>query len=148
MLPALIAQKRLPEPVLKVPDDPRVTRVGRWLRATGLDELPQLWNVLRGQMSLVGPLPEELRHLPHYGPEAGFRFAVRPGLTGPAQVRGPGLSLPERLALERAYLESWTLWQDLHLLLRTVPTLFRDGGAPAPSGASQGALPPGPDGQR
>ncbi|MGQ9459067.1 MAG: sugar transferase [Anaerolineae bacterium] len=129
MLPGLLAQRGLREPVLKVPDDPRVTRVGRWLRATGLDELPQLWNVLKGEMSLVGPRPEEWRLVPFYSPQHEVRFSVRPGLTGPVQVRGPVLSLEERAALELRYLEDWSLGEDLRLLLRTVPKVLRGGNA-------------------
>ena len=129
MLPRLLAERGLVEPVLKVPDDPRVTRVGRFLRATGLDELPQLWNVLRGEMSLVGPRPEEWRLVPYYGPHQEARFSVRPGLTGPVQVRGPVLSLEERAALELAYLRDWSLWEDLRLLLLTVPKVLRGGNA-------------------
>ncbi|MGQ9595716.1 MAG: sugar transferase, partial [Anaerolineae bacterium] len=113
----------------KVPDDPRVTRVGRWLRATGLDELPQLWNVLKGEMSLVGPRPEEWRLVPFYSPQHEVRFSVRPGLTGPVQVQGPVLSLEERAALELRYLEDWSLGEDLRLLLRTVPKVLRGGNA-------------------
>ncbi|MBC7224387.1 MAG: sugar transferase [Anaerolineae bacterium] len=131
MLPALLAERGLREPVLKVPDDPRVTRVGRFLRATGLDELPQLWNVLKGEMSLVGPRPEEWRLVPFYGPQHEARFSVRPGLTGPVQVRGPVLSLEERAALELAYVRNWSLWEDLKLLLQTVPKVLRGGNAAA-----------------
>ncbi|MGC8839512.1 MAG: sugar transferase [Anaerolineae bacterium] len=127
MLPDIIAERGLQEPVLKVPDDPRVTRVGRFLRATGLDELPQLWNVLRGEMSLVGPRPEEWRLVPYYGPHHEARFSVRPGLTGPVQVRGPVLSLEERAALELAYVRNRSLWEDLKLLLQTVPKVLKAG---------------------
>lgn len=129
MLPDIIAERGLKEPVLKVPDDPRVTRVGRFLRASGLDELPQLWNVLKGEMSLVGPRPEEWRLVPYYGPHQEARFRVRPGLTGPVQVRGPILSLEERVDLELSYIRNWSLREDLKLLLRTVPRVLKGGDA-------------------
>jgi lipopolysaccharide/colanic/teichoic acid biosynthesis glycosyltransferase len=88
-------EERLPlssleEPMFKMRDDPRATRLGRLLRKTSLDELPQLWNVLRGDMSLVGPRPEELRLLARYGEAELVRLAVRPGITGPMQVHARG----------------------------------------------------------
>ena len=84
-----------------------MTRVGRFLRRSSLDELPQLINVLRGDMSLVGPRPEQVELVNRYGPEYRFRLTVKPGLTGPMQVFGRGLlSLEERLAVEREYVET------------------------------------------
>ena len=102
----LVALDRLPEPVFKLHGDPRVTRVGRRLRRWSLDELPQLWNVLVGDMSLVGPRPEQLEVVEHYEPEHLGRLAVKPGMTGPMQVYGRGeLTFAERLAVERHYIE-------------------------------------------
>jgi lipopolysaccharide/colanic/teichoic acid biosynthesis glycosyltransferase len=105
----------------KLPTDPRVTRVGRILRKLSLDELPQLWNVLRGEMSLVGPrpvLPEELRSM--YGPAASQVLSVRPGLTGLWQVSGRcATSYEERVQLDLSYVERQSLHLDLWIIART-----------------------------
>jgi exopolysaccharide biosynthesis polyprenyl glycosylphosphotransferase len=120
----------LPEPAFKLRDDPRVTRVGRLLRRFSLDELPQLWNVLRGDMSIVGPRPEELALVDRYRPEHRFRLEVKPGMTGPMQVFGRGeLGFSERLAVELDYVERMSLARDLWILLQTLPALFRGTGA-------------------
>ncbi len=120
----------LPEPAFKLRHDPRVTRVGRILRRTSLDELPQLWNVLRGEMSLVGPRPEEARIVARYSPWHRKRLAVKPGLTGPMQVSGRGdLSLDERIRLELRYIQHYSLWQDLCLLARTLPAVLSGRGS-------------------
>jgi lipopolysaccharide/colanic/teichoic acid biosynthesis glycosyltransferase len=111
-------------------DDPRVTRVGRFLRRASLDELPQLWNVLKGEMSLVGPRPEELCVVRRYGDWHRQRLAVKPGLTGPMQVNGRAdLSLDERVELELEYLRHYSLWRDLRLLARTVEAVISGRGA-------------------
>ena len=110
----------LRDPMFKLRSDPRVTRVGRVLRRWSLDELPQLWNVLRGDMSLVGPRPEETWLVERYAPAERFRLDMRPGMTGPMQIHGRGeLSFQERLAVEREYIENYSLSKDLHILLRT-----------------------------
>ncbi len=114
----------------KLRADPRVTRVGRWLRRTSLDELPQLINVLRGEMSLVGPRPEEVRLVERYPPELDFRFEVRPGITGPMQVHGRGeLTFRERVAVEREYVENYSLRKDVRILVATAATVVRGRGA-------------------
>lgn len=114
---------------LPVDCDPRVTRFGRFLRATSLDELPQLWNVLRGDMSLVGPRPLLMRYQPYYTARERVRFSVRPGVTGLAQVRGRNtVSWDERLALDVEYVERWSLALDLRLLLETVRVVSRGSG--------------------
>ena len=126
----LVDLDALPEPAFKLRDDPRVTRVGRFLRRLSLDELPQLWNVLRGDMSLVGPRPEELALVARYQPEHRFRLQVKPGMTGPMQVSGRGeLAFAERLAVELDYVERVSLARDLWILLRTLPALSRGTGA-------------------
>jgi exopolysaccharide biosynthesis polyprenyl glycosylphosphotransferase len=126
----LVDLDALPEPAFKLRDDPRVTRVGRLLRRLSLDELPQLWNVLRGDMSIVGPRPEELALVARYQPEHRFRLQVKPGMTGPMQVSGRGeLAFAERLAVELDYVERVSLARDLWILLRTLPALSRGTGA-------------------
>lgn len=116
------------EALFKVKDDPRITRVGRLLRATSLDELPQLVNVLRGEMSLVGPRPEVPYVLEAYEPWMYRRFAMPPGLTGLWQIRGRG-SLPPRemLRLDVEYVDTWSFWQDLRILFVTPFRVFAKG---------------------
>jgi exopolysaccharide biosynthesis polyprenyl glycosylphosphotransferase len=120
----------LDEPMFKLEGDPRVTRVGRFLRRTSLDELPQLINVLLGDMSIVGPRPEQLELVKRYRPEHLFRLAVKPGLTGPMQVYGRGnLTFAERLAVELDYIENLSLGRDLRLLALTTSAVLRRNGA-------------------
>jgi exopolysaccharide biosynthesis polyprenyl glycosylphosphotransferase len=126
----LVDLSRLPEPAFKIADDPRVTRAGRLLRRTSLDELPQLFNVLKGDMSLVGPRPEEEAVVALYDERQRMRLAVKPGLTGPMQVYGRAdLTFEERLAMERDYLDNLSVAGDLAILLRTPGALFRGDGA-------------------
>ena len=120
----------LPEPSFKVPNDPRNTSIGRRLRRLSLDELPQLVNVLRGDMSLVGPRPEEEAVVALYDERQRVRLSVKPGLTGPMQVYGRGdLSFEERLALERAYIDNLSIAQDVAILLRTPRAVIGGNGA-------------------
>ena len=129
-LAALISLDALAEPVFKLRPDPRVTRVGRFLRRFSLDELPQLVNVLRGEMSIVGPRPEEIEVVRRYRPEHRFRLDVKPGMTGPMQVYGRGdLTFSERLAVELDYVENPSLGRDLRILLQTIPAALRGRGA-------------------
>ncbi len=117
-----------------VPDEQRLTRLGRWLRATSLDELPTLWNVLRGEMSLVGPRPLLPRYLDRYTPRQARRQEVRPGITGLAQVGGRNrLSWPERFDRDVSYVDARSLRLDLRILLLTARVVARrDGTDPAP----------------
>lgn len=117
-------------PVFKMKDDPRVTRVGRILRRTSLDELPQLWNVLRGEMSLVGPRPPIPDEVSEYKEWHKKRLEVHPGLTGLWQVSGRSLlSFDEQCLLDIYYIENWSLWLDFQILLRTVPEVLFGNGA-------------------
>jgi lipopolysaccharide/colanic/teichoic acid biosynthesis glycosyltransferase/GT2 family glycosyltransferase len=129
-LPELVDLAALAEPVYKLPNDPRVTRVGRLLRRSSLDETPQFYNVLKGDMSLVGPRPEAAQVVALYADQQRRRLAVKPGLTGPMQVSGRGnLSLSERLQLEIEYIEHYSLVRDLNIILRTLPAIWRGNGA-------------------
>jgi exopolysaccharide biosynthesis polyprenyl glycosylphosphotransferase len=126
----VLAIDRLDEPMFKIRDDPRITRVGSFLRKTSLDELPQLINVLRGDMSLVGPRPEEAWLVARYSEAVRFRLNMRPGMTGPMQIHGRGaLNFQERLAVEREYVENYSFWKDLRILARTVSVVVRGDGA-------------------
>lgn len=129
-LAEVVSVDRLPEPAFKLECDPRVTRVGRILRRTSLDELPQLVNVLKGEMSLVGPRPEQVELVERYGSEQRFRLDVKPGITGPMQVFGRGqLTFEERLAVEREYIENYSIARDLLLLALTVAVVAGRRGA-------------------
>jgi undecaprenyl-phosphate galactose phosphotransferase len=106
----------------KLRDDPRITRIGKWLRKTSLDELPQLWNVLRGDMSLVGPRPVLARELEeHYGPATQLYIRTRPGMTGLWQVSGRSdTSYQRRVFLDEWYILNWSFWYDIVILIQTV----------------------------
>ncbi len=126
----LVDLEKLDQPAFKIRDDPRVTRAGRLLRRTSADELPQLFNVLRGDMSLVGPRPEEESVVALYDERQRMRLAIKPGLTGPMQVYGRSdLTFEERLAMERDYLDNLSLAGDLAILLRTPLAIIRGDGA-------------------
>ncbi len=114
----------------KLRNDPRVTRFGRFLRRTSLDELPQIWNVLRGDMSLVGPRPVTIVELKRYGTMGRYYLECRPGLTGLWQVFGRGsVCYEERIELDRRYVETMSLGRDLGLIVRTVPVILRRTGS-------------------
>jgi len=103
------------------PDALRLTPLGRWLRRSSVDELPQLWNVLVGDMSLVGPRPLLMQYLPRYSAEQARRHEVKPGITGLAQVSGRNaLSWEEKFALDVRYVDEWSLGLDARILLRTL----------------------------
>ena len=127
--PSLAHLNILPPPDFKIINDPRITRVGKILRKTSLDEIPQLLNVLMGEMSLVGPRPTS------FGPSTyslwhTYRLEVAPGMTGLWQIRGRnGMTLDERLRLDIAYIEHRSLALDLKILLQTIPVVFKGSGA-------------------
>jgi exopolysaccharide biosynthesis polyprenyl glycosylphosphotransferase len=129
-LSEIVRLEELREPMFKLRNDPRVTRVGRLLRRFSLDELPQLVNVLRGEMAIVGPRPEQVDLVERYEPDHRFRLEVKPGMTGPMQVFGRGeLTFAERLAVELDYVENMSLGRDLRILFQTVPVIVRGTGA-------------------
>jgi len=115
----------------KLKNDPRITRLGRFIRKTSLDELPQLWNVVRGEMSIVGPRPVVRKELDLYYANARAHYlSVPPGLTGLWQVSGRNdMSYDERVALDRRYVDTWNVFTDFSIVMRTVGVMFRRKGA-------------------
>lgn len=130
VLDEVVRLEELEDPVFKVKDDPRVTRVGAILRRLSIDEMPQLFNVLLGEMSIVGPRPEQVEIVERYSTEDRVRLTVKPGITGPMQVFGRGeLTFRERMAVEMDYIENPSLARDIRILLHTVPAVLRGTGA-------------------
>jgi lipopolysaccharide/colanic/teichoic acid biosynthesis glycosyltransferase len=122
-----LAHQLTDDPYGVVPDDPRITRPGRFLRRTSLDELPQLWNVLVGQMSLVGPRPDLVEQAAHYSDHDRGRLAVEPGITGWSQVNGrEEITWPERIEQDLWYIEHWSLLLDAKILVRTFTQIGRE----------------------
>jgi lipopolysaccharide/colanic/teichoic acid biosynthesis glycosyltransferase len=117
--------------LFKIPNDPRVTRLGRWLRRWSLDELPQLWNVFVGDMSLIGPRPFFGADLGSYEDRHFRRLGAKPGVTGLWQVKGRSsvVDFEEVVRLDREYIENWSLWLDLKILALTAPAVLRRTGA-------------------
>jgi len=123
---------RVPTPGHPEPDSERLTTIGRLLRATSVDELPTLWNVLTGDMSLVGPRPLLMRYLPRYSRRQSRRHEVKPGITGWAQVHGRNsISWPEKLELDVWYVDHWSNGLDLKILGLTMKTVLRRQGITA-----------------
>jgi lipopolysaccharide/colanic/teichoic acid biosynthesis glycosyltransferase len=118
-------------PIFKIRNDPRITRVGRLLRRSSLDELPQLWHVLTGEMSLVGPRPMSSRDVSRFeDPWLMRRFSVRPGLTGLWQVSGRSeLGFEQWIRLDLEYIDQWSLWLDWQIVLKTIPAVLKGTGA-------------------
>jgi len=130
LLDQVVNVNELSEPHFKLRNDPRVTRVGKWLRRASLDELPQFFNVLWGNMSLVGPRPEMMRLASQYSPLQRQRLLVKPGITGAMQIGGRGdLSFDEWMKLELDYIENYSIWRDLVILAKTVPAVLSGRGA-------------------
>jgi len=122
-------------------DQERLTSFGRWLRSTSLDELPELWNVLKGDMSLVGPRPLLMQYLPLYSPRQARRHEVRPGITGWAQVNGRNaLTWPKKFELDVWYVENRSLWLDIRILWLTVRSVLRRDGISAAGEATMPAF--------
>jgi lipopolysaccharide/colanic/teichoic acid biosynthesis glycosyltransferase/GT2 family glycosyltransferase len=129
-LAEVLPMNYLKGPVYKIPNDPRITHVGHWLRRWSIDELPQFWNVLKGDMSLVGPRPEELWVVEHYTDEQRKRLVIKPGLTGPMQINGRGdLDFEDRFKLEIDYIQSYSIKKDFNICLRSLGVIINGKGA-------------------
>jgi sugar transferase EpsL len=125
----------------RLPDAERLTPIGRLLRRLSLDELPQLWNVLRGDMSLVGPRPLLMQYMDRYTPEQARRHDTKPGITGWAQVHGRnGLTWPEKFSLDLWYVDNWSWWLDIRILRRTVWQVLKREGISQPGHATMPEL--------
>jgi lipopolysaccharide/colanic/teichoic acid biosynthesis glycosyltransferase len=126
----LVNLDELDSPAFKIPNDPRITRIGRFLRRTSLDELPQFFNVLIGDMSMVGPRPEAMDVVSRYNLEQRRRLSVKPGITGPMQIHGRGdLPLDDRIRLELKYIAKYSLLEDVKYVIRTIPAVYHGKGA-------------------
>jgi exopolysaccharide biosynthesis polyprenyl glycosylphosphotransferase len=119
--------ERTDSPLFKMKDDPRVTKIGRFLRRYRLDEFPQLWNVLKGEMSLIGPRPHQPDEISRYQKHHRRVLAIKAGASGLAQISGSSdLPFEEEVALDTFYIENWSLWQDIKIIILTVLKIFRD----------------------
>ena len=115
---------------LKQPSDPRVTKAGKWLRRSTLDELPNFWNLLRGDVTLVGPRPDIAGALPYFTPAQRIKFSVKPGITGLAQTRGRGrLRFQDQIRYDIFYARNKSFWLDMHIIFKTVELIFKSDGA-------------------
>ena len=131
LMAALEKDNEASGPVFKMKNDPRITRLGRALRKSSIDELPQLFNVLKGDMSLVGPRPLPVRDYEGFNEDwQRRRFSVKPGITCLWQVNGrSGISFDEWMLLDLQYMDEWSLWLDLKILAKTVPAVIKGEGA-------------------
>lgn len=113
-------------PLVKIGNDPRVTGVGKFIRRFSIDELPQLWNVLKGDMSLVGPRPHLPEEVANYKKQHHFVLTIKPGLTGLAQISGrSNLSFEEEVKLDRFYIENWSIWKDIKIVFKTIGVVLK-----------------------
>jgi lipopolysaccharide/colanic/teichoic acid biosynthesis glycosyltransferase len=117
-------------PVFKMRRDPRVTKVGRFLRRTSIDELPQFWNVLKGEMSVVGPRPPTPDEVRKYKPWQRRRLSMKPGITCTWQVSGRSdIDFDRWMQLDLAYIDNWSLWNDVQICVKTIPAVLSSRGA-------------------
>lgn len=113
-------------PLVKIANDPRITKVGKFIRKYSIDELPQLWNVIKGNMSLVGPRPHLPEEVAKYKNHHRFVLTIKPGLTGLAQIRGRSdLSFEDEVKLDRFYIENWTIWLDMKIIFKTIGIILK-----------------------
>lgn len=125
MLEQLLAQNEVSGAMFKMKNDPRVTKIGRFIRKTSLDELPQLWNVLKGEMSMVGPRPSLPREVEEYSLHDKKRLVVTPGCTGLWQISGrSNLGFKEMVELDLKYIQGRTYWYDIKIIFKTIKVLF------------------------
>jgi lipopolysaccharide/colanic/teichoic acid biosynthesis glycosyltransferase len=128
-LEKLHAHNEMRGPVFKIRQDPRIIPIGKWLRKYHLDELPQFWNVLKGEMSLVGPRPPTPAEVENYSPHHLMRLRSKPGLTGSWQLYGNSVSdFEDIVKLDCRYIDQWSLWLDLKILMKTIPKILGGGG--------------------
>jgi lipopolysaccharide/colanic/teichoic acid biosynthesis glycosyltransferase len=128
-LERLRAHNQMRGPVFKIRHDPRIIPVGKWMRRYHVDELPQFWNVLTGEMSLVGPRPPTPAEVQHYSPHHLLRLCVKPGLTGLWQLYGNAVNdFEDIVKLDCRYIEYWSIWLDLKILAKTIPRILKGGG--------------------
>jgi lipopolysaccharide/colanic/teichoic acid biosynthesis glycosyltransferase len=128
-LERLRAQNEMRGPVFKIRDDPRIIPIGKWLRRYHIDELPQFWNVLKGDMSLIGPRPPTPAEVESYEPHHLRRLRVKPGLTGTWQLYGNSVNdFEDIVKLDCRYIEYWSVWLDLKILARTFPKILKGEG--------------------
>jgi lipopolysaccharide/colanic/teichoic acid biosynthesis glycosyltransferase len=129
-LEALRSKNEVSGPVFKMRDDPRVSRVGRFIRRTSIDEFPQFWNVLRGEMSVVGPRPPLPSEVQQYRRPHLRRLSVKPGITCTWQVSGrSGIGFDRWMELDLSYIDNWSFWHDMKILARTIPAVLTGRGA-------------------
>jgi lipopolysaccharide/colanic/teichoic acid biosynthesis glycosyltransferase len=126
----LLAYNEVDGAMFKIKDDPRVTKIGKFIRKTSIDELPQLWNVLKGEMSLVGPRPPLIREVAEYTEYDNQRLLVKPGCTGVWQVSGRNdIGFDEMVQLDIDYIDNLDFWNDVKILFKTVGVIFKPNGA-------------------
>ena len=127
----LMSQNQMQGGMFKIENDPRITKIGHFIRKTSLDELPQFWNVLKGDMSLVGTRPPTLDEYMKYTPEQKRRLSFKPGITGLWQISGRSniTNFDDVVKLDITYLDGWTIWKDIEILLKTIKVVFTKNGA-------------------
>ena len=127
----LMAQNQMSGSMFKIDNDPRITKIGHFIRKTSLDELPQFWNVLKGDMSLVGTRPPTLDEYESYTPEQKRRLSFKPGITGSWQVSGRSniTNFDEVVKLDVEYIDNWSIWSDIKILLKTIVVVFKKEGS-------------------